>query len=133
MKIALLTEIPAPYRIPLFNALATTPAVELEVLFLAERDPRRQYPVYEHELLFRRRAPKGVALVARGRGGVLSRRARAARDRFDRVLILLGGWNQPAFWTGLRWARKRGRPVVLWVESTARDERSGNPLLERLK
>jgi hypothetical protein len=55
VKIALLTEIPAPYRIPLFNALATTDGVELEVLFLAERDPRRQYPVYEHEFLFRRR------------------------------------------------------------------------------
>ena len=27
MKIALLTEIPAPYRIPLFNALATTPGI----------------------------------------------------------------------------------------------------------
>ena len=64
---------------------------------------------------------------------MLSRGARAELDRFDPDVVLLGGWNQPAFWTGLRWARKRRRPVVLWVESTARDERSGNPLLERLK
>jgi glycosyltransferase involved in cell wall biosynthesis len=133
VKIALLTEIPAPYRIPLFNALATTPDVELEVLFLAERDPRRQYPVYEHEFFFRRRVLTGAGLVARGRWVVLSRGTRRELDRFDPDIVLLGGWNQPAFWSGLRWARKHRRPVVLWVESTARDERSGNPLLERLK
>jgi glycosyltransferase involved in cell wall biosynthesis len=133
MKIALLTEIPAPYRIPLFNALATTPGIDLEVLFLAERDPRRQYPVYEHEFLFRRRILSGSGVVAGGRWIVFSRGTKPELDRFDPDVVLLGGWNQPAFWTGLRWARKRNRPVVLWVESTARDERSGNPLLEGLK
>jgi glycosyltransferase involved in cell wall biosynthesis len=133
VKIALLTEIPAPYRIPLFNALATTPDVDLEVFFLAERDPRRQYPVYEHEFFFRRRVLPGAGIVARGRWVVLSRETRRELDRFDPEVVLLGGWNQPAFWSGLRWARRRGRPVVLWVESTARDERSGNALLERLK
>ena len=133
MKIALLTEIPAPYRIPLFNALATSPGIDLEVLFLAERDPRRQYPVYEHEFLFRRRMLPGGGVVAGGRWVVFSRGTRRELDRFDPDVVLLGGWNQPAFWTGLRWARRHGRPVVLWVESTARDERSGNPVLERLK
>jgi len=133
VKVALLTEIPAPYRIPLFNALAATHDVDLEVLFLAERDPRRQYPVYSTEFLFERRVLPGSGLLARGRWVVLSRGARDELDRFDPDVVLLGGWNQPAFWTGLRWARKRRRPVVLWVESTARDERSGNPLLERLK
>jgi phosphatidyl-myo-inositol dimannoside synthase len=133
VKVALLTEIPAPYRIPLFNALATTDGIDLEVLFLAERDPRRQYPVYEHEFLFRRHVLTGNGLVARGRWLVLSRGTRRELDRFDPDIVLLGGWNQPAFWTGLRWARHRDRQVILWVESTARDERSGNPLLERLK
>src|SRR5262249_51536183 len=44
-RIALLTEIPAPYRLPLFRALARVPGVELRVLFLASFDPRRSYPV----------------------------------------------------------------------------------------
>ncbi|HXR12915.1 MAG TPA: glycosyltransferase family 4 protein, partial [Gaiellaceae bacterium] len=133
MKIALLTEIPAPYRIPLFNALAANDGVDLEVYFLAERDPRRQYPVYSTEFRFERRVLRGRGALARGRWVVFSRGARRELDRFDPDVVLLGGWNQPAFWTGLRWARRRGRPVLLWVESTARDERSGNPLLERLK
>ena len=113
MKIALLTEIPAPYRIPLFNALATTDGVELEVLFLAERDPRRQYPVYEHEFLFRRRVLSGSGLVARGRWVVFSRGTRRELDRFDPDIVLLGGWNQPAFWTGLREAADVQERAVL--------------------
>jgi glycosyltransferase involved in cell wall biosynthesis len=133
LKIALLTEIPAPYRIPLFNALAAAEDVNLEVYFLAEHDPRRQYPVYSTEFHFERRILRGLGALARGRWVVLSRGARRELDRFDPDVVLLGGWNQPAFWTGLRWARRNGRPVLLWVESTARDERSGNPLLERLK
>jgi len=47
MRIALLTEIPAPFRLPLFAALAARPDVDLRVLFLAENDPRRSYPSYE--------------------------------------------------------------------------------------
>jgi glycosyltransferase involved in cell wall biosynthesis len=133
MKIALLTEIPAPYRIPLFNALATLPDVELDVVFVAERDPRRQYPVYEDEFSFRSRVLAGRGLTARGRWVVFSRGTTRALDQIDPDVVLLGGWNQPAFWSGIRWARRRRRPVVLWVESTKRDERSGNPLLERLK
>jgi glycosyltransferase involved in cell wall biosynthesis len=76
---------------------------------------------------------RGRGAVARGRWVVASRGARRELDSFDPDIVLLGGWNQPAFWTGLRWARSRGRPVVLWVESTLHDERSGSLVLERLK
>ena len=133
MKIALLTEIPAPYRIPLFNALAAMPDVELEVMFLADHDPRRQYPVYASEFSFRRRMLRGFGVVGRGRWVRFNVGTKRALDRFDPDIVLIGGWNQPAFWSGLRWARRRGRPILLWVESTARDERSGNRVLERLK
>lgn len=134
MRIALLTEIPAPYRIPLFNALAATKDVELEVLFLADKDPRRRhYPVYVSEFSFRRRVLRGFGVVGRGRWVMFNWGTKRALDAFDPDIVLLGGWNQPAFWSGLRWARRHGRPVLLWVESTARDERSGNRVLERLK
>ena len=72
-RIALLTEIPAPYRIPLFNALAERDGVDLRVLFLAERDPRRQYPVYEEEFRFARSVLPGARRRARGRWVVFSR------------------------------------------------------------
>jgi glycosyltransferase involved in cell wall biosynthesis len=128
MKLALVTEIPAPFRIPLWNALANR--VELRVLFLSERDPRRAYDLHEEEWRFESRVLPGRSLLARGRWLVFNRRLRAELRDFRPDALLIGGWNQPAFFQ----AARSETPYVLWVESTARDERRGNlePLKRRL-
>ena len=128
-RVALLTEIPAPYRIPLFNALADR--VELTVLFLRERNPERPYRLHEDELRFERRVLAGRDVTVRGRWLVLNRGVVHALRRARPKVVLLGGWNQPAFWSALSWAQRRRVPVVLWVESTRSERRSG--LLEPLK
>ncbi len=118
-RVVLLTEIPAPYRIPLFNALAEL--VELHVLFLAARNPERPYRLHEEEIRFSWEVLPGPDLTLRHRWLVLnhgvSRRLRGA----DAVLV--GGWNQPAFWTALTWAQAARKPAIAWVESTANDSR----------
>jgi glycosyltransferase involved in cell wall biosynthesis len=126
-RVTLLTEIPAPYRIPLFNALAER--VDLTVLYLRERNPERPYGLHADEVRFRAEVLPGFDLTVRGRwivvSGVVLRRLRGSR------VLVLGGWNQPAFWLALAWARARRVPAVVWVESTGRDRRSGR--LEWLK
>ncbi|MBV8395966.1 MAG: hypothetical protein JO064_06870, partial [Actinobacteria bacterium] len=49
-RVTLLTEIPAPYRIPLFNALAAR--IDLRVVFLRDRHPERPYDLHRDELEF---------------------------------------------------------------------------------
>jgi glycosyltransferase involved in cell wall biosynthesis len=133
IRIALVTEIPAPFRIPLFNALAAAPEVQLDVLFLAERDPRRTYTVFRDEFRFRSRVVPGLGLH-RGRhwlvfsAGTVGRLRRLGPD-----VVIVGGWNQPAFWLALAYARARRTPLVTWVESTAHDERPGFAPLEKAK
>ena len=52
-RIVIITEIIAPYRIPVFNALAQHDGVELHVIFLAENDPtEREWLVYKNEIRF---------------------------------------------------------------------------------
>lgn len=133
MKVAILTEIPAPFRIPLFNALAAERGFALRVLFLANRDPRRRYLVYTREMRFEWRTLRGWSRLLRGRWLVVNRGVRRELARFDPHVVIVGGWNQPAFWQARRWARRAGRPLVVWVESTGRDERPGSGLLERAK
>jgi glycosyltransferase involved in cell wall biosynthesis len=118
--VVLLTEIPAPYRIPLFNALASK--VELEVVFLARRNPERPYELHEEEMRFRWRVLQHRELTVGGRWLLLDRGVTAALRGAD--AIVLGGWNQPAFWLALAWARTARVPAIGWVESTLSDTRS---------
>jgi glycosyltransferase involved in cell wall biosynthesis len=133
-RIVILTEIIAPYRIPVFNALARQAEVDLHVIFLAETDQAlRRWPIYTDEIRFscevlpswRWRAGKHSLLVNRGLWSALN----AANPR----TILCGGYNYPASWEALWWARRRRVPFVLWTESNQRDKRSGRAPVEWLK
>lgn len=126
-RVTLLTEIPAPYRIPLFNALAER--VDLRVLFLRERNPDRPFQLHREELRFSWSILPGAEATVRGRWIVLN--GGVARRLRGSDCVLLGGWNQPAFWSTIAWCRMRKVPAVMWVESTTEDRRSGR--LEPLK
>jgi glycosyltransferase involved in cell wall biosynthesis len=133
-RLALLTEIIAPYRIPVFNALAARDDIDLHVIFLSENDPSlRQWPVYKKEIRFsyevlpawRRRVSKYNLLVNRGVG--------AALRRFRPNAVLCGGYNYLASWQAAWWAKSHKVPVLLWSESTINDHRLGRRQVEFIK
>ena len=131
-KTVILTEIIAPYRIPVFNALARRAGIDLHAIFLAETDRAlRQWRVYSDEIRFSYevlpswRWGKRRLLVNRGLWSAFD----AARPQ----AILCGGYNYPASWESLWWARRRDVRFVLWTESNERDRRSGNAGVEWLK
>jgi glycosyltransferase involved in cell wall biosynthesis len=133
-RLVVLTEIIAPYRIPVFNVLAEHEDIDLHVIFLAENDPvLRQWQVYKDEIRFsyqvlpswRRRVGKHNLLVNRGLGAALRQASPEA--------ILCGGYNYPASWESMLWAHRNDVPLYLWVESNANDQRSGRLLVESLK
>ncbi|HEY6181453.1 MAG TPA: glycosyltransferase family 4 protein [Terriglobales bacterium] len=133
-KLLIVTEIIAPYRIPVFNALAHRNDIDLHVVFLAETDEtQRQWRVYKDEIRFsyqvlpswRRRFGKYHCLI---NWGMLK-----ALKQFSPNVIVCGGYNYVASWITLSWARQHAVPMLLWVESTARDYRSGYTLVESLK
>jgi 1,2-diacylglycerol 3-alpha-glucosyltransferase len=133
-RIVIITEIIAPYRIPVFNALAQHDGVELHVIFLAENDPtEREWLVYKDEIRFsyqvlpswRRRLGRHNFLLNWGAETALRR----ARPDF----VVCGGYNYVASWQSMAWARRNRVPFALWAESTTRDLRSGHTLIELFK
>lgn len=133
-RLVIVTEIIAPYRIPVFNALAARGAVDLHVVFLADTDPSlRQWRVYKDEICFsyqvlpswRARLGNHTVLLNRGLAAAL----RAASPE----VIVCGGYSYLASWQTLWWARKKNRPLLLWSESNARDMRSHNTVVEFVK
>jgi glycosyltransferase involved in cell wall biosynthesis len=132
VRIALLTEIPAPFRIPLFNALAER--AELRVLFLARTDPRRtHYDLHEGEWRFDHVFLRGREVHTGGRWTVVNRGVLRELRAFRPDAVAVGGWNQPAFWQALAYCKAARVPLLVWIESTERDARSEARPLELAK
>jgi len=130
----LITELIAPYRIPVFNALARRKEVELHVIFLSRTDAsQRQWRVYEEEIKFsyevlpcwRRRVGKFNVLLNRGMAESLR--------KFAPDVVICGGYNYVSSWQALRWAKRHSVPFVLWSESTGNDSRNKHAPMEFLK
>jgi glycosyltransferase involved in cell wall biosynthesis len=134
VKLALLTEIISPYRIPVFNALARQKGIDLHVIFLSETDPtQRRWLVYKGEIEFSYEVLPAWRRRWRGRHILLNRGLGPALQRFRPNSILCGGYNYPAFWEALAWAKLHRTHFVAWIESTSRDQRNPSALTEFFK
>jgi glycosyltransferase involved in cell wall biosynthesis len=133
-RLVIITEIISPYRIPLFNALASRPEVDLHVIFLAETDPAlRQWQVYKEEIRFAYEVlPSWRARVGRYNALLNAGIRRALRVAAPDV-VLCGGYNYLASWQALQWARARRVPFLLWSESNVQDMRARHAAVEFLK
>ncbi len=133
-RLVVITEIIAPYRIPVFNALAKYSDIDLHVIFLAETDPtRRQWPVYKDDIQFSCEVVPGFRRRVAGHNFLLNWGIENALRRAAPDTIVCGGYNYFASWASLRWAQRRQVPHYLWVESTSRDSRNRFGWIESLK
>jgi len=133
-RLVIVTEIISPYRIPLFNALAQNPDVDLHVIFLGDTDPKlRQWQVYKQEINFsyqvlpswRKRIGKYNALLNFG--------IQKALEQSAPEVVLCGGYSYIASWQALRWARRNRVRFLLWSESNLQDMRRRYRFVEFLK
>lgn len=133
-RVVLLTEIIAPYRIPVFNELAKHREIDLEVIFLAETDPSlRQWQIYKNEISFRYQVLRSWRKRFGLQNILLNAGLSAALEAAKPDAIVCGGYNYLASWQSLYWARQKSVRFLVWVESNARDRRSGDPAKEFLK
>jgi len=133
-RLAVLTEIIAPYRIPVFNALAKNSDLDLHVIFLAETDSSmRQWHVYSDEMCFSYEVLPSWRCRLGNCNVLMNRSVTAALRENEPDVILCGGYNYLASWQGLRWAKRNDVPFLLWCESTSSDQRGKHLLVESLK
>jgi glycosyltransferase involved in cell wall biosynthesis len=133
-RLVIITEIIAPYRIPVFNALAQHPGIDLKVIFLAKTDPStRLWRVYADEIHFAHEILPSWRTRVQKYNLLLNRKVVDALRRANPDTIVCGGYNYLASWLALRWAKLNHVPFLLWCESTANDNRSGHRVVESLK
>ena len=119
--VGLITEIAAPYRIPVFVELDRMLGGQLEVIFINETESRRDWKIRREEFPFANRVLGGLQFSVPYRGDrqpvyltwpVLPL---LLRNRYETVV--LGGWNHlESLWALLDRSVRRGR-LVLWAET----------------
>lgn len=121
-SVAVVTEIVAPYRIPVFNELARLLEGRLHVYFIAESERRRgDWPVIRDAIEFEHTVLGGLQASLPYRGDrlplYLSRPLlpRLRRERFDTVVV--GGWNHLECYQALLYARRSRVRFVFWSET----------------
>lgn len=134
LRVVILTEIIAPYRIPVFNALADRGDLDLRVIFLSDTDPsRRPWHTYAGEARFSHRVLRSWRTRLGGYDVLLNDKVVEALSAAAPQVVVCGGYNYVASWQAQRWAKRNGVPFLLWSESTAQDQRPGHKLIESLK
>jgi glycosyltransferase involved in cell wall biosynthesis len=120
-RILAISEIPTPYRLPLYRALAARPEIEFEVLFCAAEQPDRPWRLeteldgVPHRVLPSysvRLRPRTSAFVYEVNPSIL----RVLRERRPDVIVS-GGYAVFAEQVALLYARAVGVPYVLHSES----------------
>src|SRR4051812_38725928 len=134
IRTTILTSIMAPHRVAPFNTLAADPALDLTVIYLARTDPSRQWAIRSSEMQFRHVTLHERARFGRADGYVhVTTGLRPALRRARPEVLIIGGWDQPAYQEARGYAWARGCRFLWWVESTLRDRRSDGPFARSLK
>jgi glycosyltransferase involved in cell wall biosynthesis len=133
-RLVVVTEIIAPYRIAVFNALAQHVGIDLKVIFLSETDPTlRQWRVFKDEIRFSYEVLPSWRFRAGGSHFLLNAKLSACLHEFSPEAIICGGYNYVASWQAQMWARRRRVRFVLWSESNKQDARGQRKSVEFLK
>jgi glycosyltransferase involved in cell wall biosynthesis len=117
--IALVHNILPPYRVPLFNALSEANGGRFVLILARETHPNRSWRVPWENVAFKVHRLQTRSLHFGDRLVDVSIGTASALDSLKPTRIIVAGWDLPACWSALVWARRRGVPAYAWVESWA--------------
>jgi len=129
IHVGVVTEIPTPYRLPLYERLAARPDLELEVLFCARDEPDRPWDVSAALERVPHQFMHGWAPALRTRRNTFVYEinpdiVRILRQRRYDVLVI-GGYSVFAEQAAIAYARATHTPYLLHSESHHRKARGG--------
>jgi glycosyltransferase involved in cell wall biosynthesis len=115
LRIALITNHPPPFRIPIYHKVAATPGIDLRVIFCSPREPNRQWEVppmhFDHVFLKEHFVTRGSNFI-HNNPDVLTKLSEIAPD-----VIVTTGFN-PTYLYAFAYAVLRGIPHVPMTDGT---------------
>lgn len=134
-KVIILTEIISPYRIPPFNYLAEDEEIDLTVFFFAETESRRSWLVEKEKIQFNYQVLWGLQLGKSYQSAPIFLNPDVIYQLWKQQpdVIICGGWHHLTHWLAFVYAQMTKTPLIIWSESTLKDERSSSNIKHKLK
>ncbi|MBE9214509.1 glycosyltransferase [Plectonema cf. radiosum LEGE 06105] len=134
-KAIILTEIISPYRIPPFNYLAQDEEIDLTVFFFAETESRRSWLVEKEKIQFNYQVLWGLQLGKSYQSAPVFLNPDVIYQLWKQQpdVIICGGWHHFTHWLALVYAEMTKTPLLIWSESTLKDERSVSIIKHKLR
>ncbi|MFN2629784.1 MAG: glycosyltransferase family 4 protein, partial [Gaiellaceae bacterium] len=130
MRLTLVTNVPTPYRTPLYELVADglrARGDRFTVLFGAEHEARNQWkgaaPTGDVESVFVRRTPAVIA----GRTTYVTPRVVGALRQTQPDAVIVSGYAPWTYWV-VAWCRLRRVPYLIWSAETLRTAEIHRPL-----
>ena len=133
-RVALVTEIVSPYRIPLLNKVNNCESLDLKVFFMAKTENRRDWSVDMDELEFAYEILSGFTIQRKHNNPYyLNSGVFRKLRQFDPKVVICGNYNSFAAFLALVYSRIYRKRFVLWCESTKNDVRRSRFAVELYK
>jgi glycosyltransferase involved in cell wall biosynthesis len=128
-RVLVISEIPTPYRLPLYARLAALPELSIDFVFCALGEPDRPWEIDAALAAIPHRVLPGFAPTLRSKRNTfvyqLNPRAVPLMVRSDYDVVVVGGYAVFAAQAAIAIARVRGIPYLLHSESTLTKPRPG--------
>ena len=119
-RVLVLTNIPSPYRVPLFNRLARQCELPMRVLFLAETESNRGWQAKQEQFEFEHRILSGWHAYLHKWEIPLHFNLGVVREllSYRPDLVIIGGYDSLAYWQAALYCRLFGKSYILWSGTT---------------
>ena len=120
VRVAIVTNILSPYRLPLYRRLANVPGFDLTVTLLGRAEANRQWKLESGDTGFVTQVLPGKSLFLwRWELPVhLNRGLSKLIEAIDPHVVIVSGWDQVGYWQAAWWCRRTRTPLVLHCGST---------------
>jgi glycosyltransferase involved in cell wall biosynthesis len=134
-KVAIIANIPSPYRVDFYNTLNSKNELEFKVYFLAESESNRNWTGALKRARFPYEISRGIHAFSSRKEwpihlnmGVFFRLLRYSPD-----VIITTGYDSPGYWMAMSYAKMLRRPLITWYGSTKNDQMSTGGAIEKLR
>jgi len=124
-RVAFLTEIISPYRIPVLNGIYKKLGGDFKVFFYSKMGKRRKWKVEFKRIKFNYEILPGICFQKYGASPQFFNPTLFYKLwKFNPDIVISGGYNHPASVIALLYSRLFGKRLILWCESNKYDNRS---------